>query len=131
MRWDRRRTAEPEDLFAGSARGFPRSSRARESLHREIAIRTCSIRRGKFKWNAKLAQIRSKESARNSRFAPSAPVPQHRLNEGERRDRGGVGAQDARAQREPDRARQPRERLALFLGNTAFQAHPYAHRPRT
>src|SRR5260370_17325300 len=127
MRSDRRRTAVPEDLFAGSAREFRRSSRAKESPHREIAIRTCSIRRGKFKWNARLSTDPIGESARNPRFAPSAPVPQYRLNERERRDRGGVGAQDARAERGPGPVPEPRERLSPFPAKAPFPAPPPAH----
>ena len=51
----------------------------------------------------------------------SPPVAERSLHQRERRDRGGIGAQDARAEREPHDVRPPQQRRALVLGKAAFR----------
>ena len=67
---------------------------------------------------------------RCSRARPSisTPVANHRLNQRQRRDRRGIGAQDARAEREPHDVGLPQQQRALVFRKAAFR--PDQHRAK-
>src|SRR5438034_7820540 len=52
----------------------------------------------------------------------SPPIPEHRPDQRQRGDRGGVRAQDARPERKPHHVRQTQQRGTLVVGKTALGA---------
>ena len=58
----------------------------------------------------------------------SSPIADKGLNERQRRDRGGVGAEDARAEGQTNHVRQPQQGRALVLGKATFRSDQYRKR---
>src|SRR3954454_21732885 len=61
----------------------------------------------------------------------SAPIAEHRLDQRQRRDRGGIGAQDARPERKPHHTRQLEKCRAFVVGKATFLANQNARWQRT
>src|SRR3954453_15299632 len=58
----------------------------------------------------------------------SAPVAEHRLDQRQRRDRGRIGAQNARPERKPHDVRQLEQRGPFVVGEASFGTDQHAHR---
>ena len=118
-----RTAASPREIlpigrYTGPVAERARSRRPRGGRHRRIACGRVNSER------APRAPRRSSPAAGRieNAAASSPPIPQRRLHQGQCRDGGGVGAEDAWAERDGGDERERAETLALVAGEAALRA---------